>query len=474
MKKGKFIILQVFFSFFVFAAQASEGYKIKIKVTGLKDTLCYLANHYGEKQYITDSARVDQNGSFVFEGKENLPGGIYLVVVPGRSYFEMVVDKEQKFSVETDLDSLTQHARFSGSSDNVLFNDYQKFMILKQQESLALRDKYNAVKSDVDSAKYYKEKLGFIDDQVMAYREKILKESPKSFVAAIIRTMGEPDIPEIPVDANGKADSGYVFRYFREHFLDHVDFSDQRLLRTPLLQQKIHQYINNLTLQVPDSIIAACDTIIEKSRANKEVFRYAVVTLTNNYETSKIMGFDAIFVHLAQKYYMSNDAYWADSTIKAKIADRVYKITGNIIGKQAYNLAMWDTSGHMHNLKDVKAKYTVVYFWDPTCGHCKTETPKLVSLYDSVKVHQVEVYAVGIESDPEIWKAYIREHNLHWINVSDLYNVTGFRNHYDIYSTPVVYLLDEKKNIIAKRIGVETLREVLTDLIKKDKKPELK
>jgi len=461
----------------LFTSQAialADGYKIKIKIKGLQDTICHLANHYGDKQYITDSARVDHNGVCVFEGKEALPGGIYLIVTPSRNYFEMIVDKEQKFSVETDQDSLTQHAVFTGSPDNKLFNDYQRFMINKQQQSMALRGAYNASKENSDSAKYFKDKLSVIDDEVMDYRKKLMQDNPKSFVAKIIRTMEEPEIPEIPKDANGKPDSSYVFRYFKEHFLDNVDFSDYRLLRTPLLQQKIHQYTNNLTVQIPDSIIISCDTIIEKSRANKEVFKYAVVTLTNYYETSKIMGFDAVFVHLAQKYYMSNDAYWADSTLKAKISDRVYKITGNILGKQAHNLTMWDTTGAMRNLNDVKAKYTVVYFWDPTCGHCKIETPKLIALYDSIKVHSVEVYAVGIESDPELWKAYIREHKLNWINVSDLYNVTGFRNYYDIYSTPVIYVLDEKKNIIAKRISVETLKELLTDRITKDQKNGIK
>ncbi len=472
MMKKPVLVLLIFFS--AFSASHAEGYKIKVKIRGLQDTLCHLANHYGDKQYITDSARVDHNGVCTFEGDEKLPGGIYLVVVPSRNYFEIVVDKEQKFSVETDLDSLTQHAVFTGSPDNKLFNDYQRYMIRKQQESVALRDRYNASKENADSSKFYKAKLTAIDDEVMAYRRKLMADNPKSFVAAIIRTMEEPDVPEIPKDETGKPDSSFVFKYFKSHFLDNVDFSDARLLRTPLLQQKIHQYTNNLTVQIPDSIIIACDTIIERTRANKEVFKYAVVTLTNNYETSKIMGFDAVFVHLAQKYYMSNDAYWADSTLKAKIADRVYKITGNILGKQAHNLSMWDTSGAMKNLNDVKAKYTVVYFWDPTCGHCKVETPKLVALYDSIKVHSVEVYAVGIEADPEIWKAYIKEHKLSWINVSDLYNVTGFRNYYDIYSTPVIYVLDEKKNIIAKRISVETLRDMLTDLIEKDQKKDSK
>ncbi|MCG8410920.1 MAG: hypothetical protein MI739_06530, partial [Bacteroidales bacterium] len=48
-----------------------------------------------------------------------------------------------------------------------------------------------------------------------------------------------------------------------------------------------------------------------------------------------------------------------------------------------------------------------------------------------------------------------------WINVWDNYNMTNFRFFYNINSTPSIYLLDENKKIIAKRISHETLKEIL-------------
>src|SRR6185436_20859805 len=181
---------------------------------------------------------------------------------------------------------------------------------------------------------------------------------------------------------------------------------------------------------------------------NKEIFKYCVATLTNFYENSKIMGFDKIFVHLSERYYLTDQAYWADSTLKSNIQKRVDKIKPNILFTPAHDLAMPDTNFVMHTLHGIKAKYTVLAFWDPTCSHCKIEIPKLLHYYDSVKTKKsIEVFAVGIESDMDLWKKYIRENKLDWVNVSDLYNQTNFRNYYDIYSTPVIYLLDEKKRI---------------------------
>jgi hypothetical protein len=55
----------------------------------------------------------------------------------------------------------------------------------------------------------------------------------------------------------------------------------------------------------------------------------------------------------------------------------------------------------------------------------------------------------------------ISKNELTWINVWDPTFSSNFRNLYDIYSTPVIYVLDSGKKIIAKRISVETLESVL-------------
>ena len=97
--------------------------------------------------------------------------------------------------------------------------------------------------------------------------------------------------------------------------------------------------------------------------------------------------------------------------------------------------------------------------------------PELAHYYDSVRTKglDIEVYAVGMESDPKLWKDFIVDHKLKWVNVSDLYNNTNFRNYFDIYSTPVIYLLDEQKRIIAKRLDPVKLKDFI-DRDSKEKK----
>jgi peroxiredoxin len=458
------LFLNLFFS----QNSLANGYEIKVKVEGLGNDTIYLGNHYGEKQYVRDTIKLDGEGWGVFKGKDSLPGGIYLIVLPGKTYFEIIVN-EQKFTVETDTLDYVQHMKITGSLENKLFNEHQKYLMEKSKQTQAVKARMDANKDNKDSTEILRKLMVDYDKEVKQYRLKLMADHPKTFMAKIIRTMQEPEVPEAPKDSEGRIDSTFQFRYYKSHYLENVDFSDDRLLRTPLFYNKVKTYTQQLTVPMPDSIIRAVDTILIKSMANKEVFKYSVSTLANFYETSNIMGYDKIFVHIAENYYLTDKAYWADSALKAKIHERVMKIKPTILGVPAHDLAMPDTGLKMHSLYGLKAKYTILVFWDPTCSHCKTELPKLSHYYDSARTKgiDVQIFAVGIESDIELWKKFIRDNKLKFLNVSDLYNQTNFRNYYDIYSTPVIYLLDEKKQIIAKRLDTDKIRDFISNTEKR-------
>jgi thiol-disulfide isomerase/thioredoxin len=465
----KFFAVLLFFPLFTLGKD--KGYDIKVRIVGIHDTVVYLGHHFGDKQYVRDTVRIDHDGWAEFKGDTALMGGIYLIVMPAKTYFEILVNRtEQQFTIETDTSDLVGKMKVKGSPDNQLFNDYQKFIGARTKESADYKARLDKNKDNKDSTKILKDKMTDLDKQVKGYRFKVMKEHPDAVLTMIFKTMQETEVPDFPRDKDGKVlDSTFQYNYYKAHYWDYVNFADERMLRTPIFQAKIKTYTQQLTPQTPDSIIASVDTIIIKSRANKEVFKYCVSTLANFYETSNIMGFDKVFVHIAEQYYLTKEAFWADTTLTRKITERVEKIKPNILGTPAHNLTMPDTSFKSHTLYDIKSKYTVLVFWDPTCGHCKKEVPALSQYYDSVKTKglSLEVFAVGIESDMEEWKKFIRENNLKWINVSDLFNNTNFRAYYDIYSTPVVYLLDENKKIIAKRLDTEKLRDFIDHLEKK-------
>ena len=57
---------------------------------------------------------------------------------------------------------------------------------------------------------------------------------------------------------------------------------------------------------------------------------------------------------------------------------------------------------------------------------------------------------------------------MNWINVNGPRTLTGeLHGQYDIISTPVIYILNEQKEIIAKRLAVEQIEKFLENYYRK-------
>jgi thiol-disulfide isomerase/thioredoxin len=225
--------------------------------------------------------------------------------------------------------------------------------------------------------------------------------------------------------------------------------------------------MNKLVLPWPDSVIKEGKMLLEKARGSKELFKYTLWWLTRMADNSKVMGMDEVFVYLVENYYMKGDATWLTNEEVAKYSDRAMKIAPNVIG----NLAPEIKLPHFGEKKEeslhaVKAKYTIVVFYAPSCGHCREEMPAIDSLYKAVlKKKGVKIFAVSTEADPTAAKDFITKYKLDdWINSWDPEHAGDWRGKYDVYSTPSIYLLDEKKIIRGKRLdhsNIATLVEML-------------
>ncbi len=440
------------------------GYDIQVRVKGLgtKDT-CFLAYYYGDKQYIKDTAIADAKGLLVFKGKEKLDGGIYLVVLPTRKYFEVLVT-EQVFQMETDTTDFIKHMQVKNTEENKLFYDFLQFIAVKGNQVDSLK-KIKAV-TKVDSIQK-QTKMEAIDKEVTAKRKSVIDGHSNTFVSKLFKASQEIEIPDAPTLSNGRKDSLFQYHYYKAHYFDNIDFSDDRMLRTPVFHQKIDNYIKKMVVQVPDSINKEIDVIITKARKNHEVFKYCVWYLNYTYETSNIMGMDAVFTHMAEKYYLTKDVDWIDSTTRTKFKERYEILKPLLVGKPAPHTYLADTTGKLSDVYNIKSKYTVMFFYDPGCGHCQKDTPKLLEFYHKNK-SKVKIYSACIEREEEPWRKFIKEYKTReFINVWDKYTYTDFRKMWDVYSTPVVYILDENKKIIAKRIGVEQLQDYFDRLEKK-------
>lgn len=449
-----------------------SGYNIPITLKPYKNSYIYLGYHYGKKKALADSAMLDANSTGTFKGRKALPGGIYFIVSPRKEIlFEVLIDKQQHFSISGDSATIPAGLQFKNSPDNTLFQAYT-LSINKSGREAAETSQTLAQVTDPAQQERLRSRVQQLNQQILKYRDSIEKKYPASFLTTLFHAMREPTIPPAAKHPGGKYDSNYAFRYFKSHYWDGISLTDERLIRTPILETKLDKYYRDLVAPEPDSINREVDYMLALSRASDEMFKYLMVYFVQKYINPEYMGQDAVFVHLFERYINTGQAEFFTEQYKKYMSDRAYSLMANLIGAPASDLQMTDTSGKTIPLYSVAADFTVLVFWDPTCGHCKETVPKVDSIFQASWRNQgVAVYGVMVEGGQDNWRKFIRDNNLNgWIHVyqtEDQKNADitagkpGYRQLYDVYQTPVLYLLDKDKRIIAKKLTYQQIDEVM-------------
>lgn len=447
------------------ATSPTTGYRIAGQVRGFTDTTrLVLAHFFGSGSYIPkDTTRTDASGRFVFDGQKPLPEGLYIVVPPNNRYIQLLVTDDQDFSFQTDTAAVIKNMKVTGSKENEVFYAYQQELGKFNDEAQAFNVQ-KKVQNDPTSSALVNTKLADLQKRAETWRDNFLKANVGTFAVKLFRASAEPDVPPAPKAANGRPDSVWVFNYYKEHYWDGFDFADDRFVRTPLLQQKLDRYLKELTVQMPDSLIKEADYVVGKVLAGKgkEMKSYVIWYITSQYEQPKVMGTDGLYVHMFEKYYKTGVIPVSDTSTIQKIGERVATLKPTLVGKVLASPNVSDTLRRPITLQTIKSDYTVVYFYDPHCGHCRESAPKLKTLIDTYKGKGVEVLAIAIDQTPEEWKKFIREFKLQKaINGYDFTMRINYRQQYDVWTTPTVYVLDRNKRILARKLPVEQIEDFI-------------
>jgi thiol-disulfide isomerase/thioredoxin len=443
-----------------------KGRLIPITLNPLKNTTVYLGSYFGKGMALVDSAKLNEEGKGVFKGDTKLTTGIYFVVSPNYTIqFEFLMDGLQHFSIVADT-AAKDKAEIIGSPDNDLFKAYAVFSATKGKQLQELEQAYKKAPNAVDSNRLRIE-ISKVEKELGDYKSAIQKKHPASLLSALFHIMKRPIAPAIPI-VNGKADSLYPYRFVKNHFWDDVIFSEDRLLRTPFFEPKPDDYFKYYISPEPDSIIAEVKYMLLSARSAKALYPYLLTKFTNKYMNPEFMGQDKVFIYLFENFYAKGDTVLLNPTSRKTIIERAYSLMANQLGQPAPMLELTDTLGKIRSLYGIDAPFTVVAFWDPNCGHCKDEIPRLDSLYRSKwKAKGVVVYSVNIyENEFNAWKQFIVDKKLsqQWIHAyqtkeaklaEEKSALPNYRQLYDIFKTPTIYLLDKNKRILAKQLSLE-------------------
>jgi len=452
----------------LFAGQ--DGYVVKFKIHGLKDSICLVANYYGNGTYVTDTLEVDGKGIATFTAPADQPRGVYILVISDKVYFDFVLNNDMKFTMETDKRDPVGEMKISGSLDNEEFYAYMRYNQEKFKRIQALQQHLKTIENNEDSVKVINDQIVQLNNEIIDYKLNIARERPFSFLAMLINAMKEPVITEVPTLPNGRKNSTYAYRYFKEHYWDDMNLTDNRLIRTPVFHNKLKKYFDQVVVQNPDSIFKESVILIEKARPDPEMFKYIVWFITYHYENSEIMGFDKVFVDIVDQYYVTGEATWVSGPVLENILKKANRIRPLLLGSHAPNMIMMDTTDQLVSLYNVNAFITILLFWDPDCGHCEKEIPHLRELYDKYKEkYELEIFSVCSDTSMAKMKEHIQKKKMTWVNVNGPRTLTGdYHELYDIQTTPVIYILDRDKRILAKRLQSDQVEKFITNYVKRE------
>lgn len=485
---------------------AQQGFRISVNFKNCPDTQVYLLKYIFDQTYMVDTCTNIKNGKIEFKGKKPLDKGVYIFVNQDKApYFEFLVNDAQVFTLTCDAQDLIPTLTATGSKENELFFSYMKHGVAKNKEfNEALKQTKGRNKQD--SLKFMSEKIQQLNAEVKKYDADFLESAKGTYVYDVMNLRSEKIATDVPKAKNGRPDSLYAFYYYKSHFFDGVNFKDDRVVRTPYFDDRIKKYFDGVVITEPDTVIKEIDKLMSWCEPGSLTYKALLGFFAYRYEQSKIIGFDKVFVHVADNYVLNGKSggIYSEATLKS-IRERADIMRPLLSGKKVPDLFMIDTvdvrrvramgfdtvssaasitslyykneaalSGLFKTLYNINAKYTVLVFWASDCSHCQEDIPKLHKSLKELK-GKVDFKVFAVQTKDEAvndWVRFINQQQLtDFIHVCDPVHINGFREKFDVVATPVIYVLDKDKKIIAKKMAAESVVSLIKHYESLEKKP---
>ncbi|NJN33647.1 MAG: DUF4369 domain-containing protein [Saprospiraceae bacterium] len=208
--------------------------QFSVKIEGYTEGVAKLVGIYADANYLADSARISPDGSFVFKKPEGYQEGLFYVLMPDQANFQfLIANGENNFNIKTVRGKIVLSLTAENSSENQLFFDNQKYQVRLEErfnELLKERKKYLIGSPRYDSLQKAQENLLVERDSEVT---KLIQNFGNTFFTKF-KLAGQNPKFRFSTLTNGVIDTAATMRNYREDWWNDVDFSDERLVRTPV------------------------------------------------------------------------------------------------------------------------------------------------------------------------------------------------------------------------------------------------
>ena len=219
------------------------------------------------------------------------------------------------------------------------------------------------------------------------------------------------------------------------HFWDGIEAFDGPTDENPILASQLDFYFDKLVSPLPDSITLEISRLIERTGDNTELRDFILWYLLQKYQHPEYMSQDQVFVWLYDQYFSQLEIKDLNETNLPLIRDKAERLRRLALFNISPDIKLNDSI----DLQSIESEYTVILFYDHDCDVCQLELQDL----DSVCALHPEITALKIDLN------------------SDAKGLDELYDTYDIETTPLLYVLDRDKRIIAKKIRARQIGIVI-------------
>lgn len=237
---------------------------------------------------------------------------------------------------------------------------------------------------------------------------------------------------------------------------------------TEELDARLDEYFAALERESMQVKLEECDFMLE-SCADSLVRQYVAVRIYDHYLGSKVMGDEAVAVHMVDDWFTPGKvAMYSDiDLLNAKVYAQFHR--SSLIGMEAPALALRGLDGSAVSAPAAGA-VSVLFFYDTSCSKCKLELLRLREYLPRLEV-PLEFFAVYTGAFEEQWKDFLEvrwDFECPYVNVRHAWDPeldSNFQMLYGVLQTPQMLLIDADGTIVGRSLDTEALAKLLPTVL---------
>jgi peroxiredoxin len=254
--------------------------------------------------------------------------------------------------------------------------------------------------------------------------------------------------------------------FYQNEYFRHVDFSDESLIHSQVLTDKIFDYLITYNdpgfnqeqreqeyIKAVDEVMRQIEPVKPGSQANNPVYEFILNYLVSGFEG---LNMDKVLTYIAENYSGNICKTDEKTTLERKLEFQNMK-PGDLVPDFTIN----DLRDEPTTLSHILKPRNLILFYASWCPHCKEILPQIKAWRRQFQATELEIIAISLDTSKSDWQQIVRETRFdEFFNLSDLKEWDGeVAAKYNVYATPTMFVIDNNLRILAKPESMNELME---------------